>query len=128
VRTAALWDLLSERRIEPSTIAFVWADVQGSEGHVIATARELWKAGVPLYIEVLPAALRRVGTIDRVAAAGEFGFRGFITAPDLIRTDEPAVRPIGELPGLIDSFTGTDQTDILLIPESWPPPADRLSR
>jgi FkbM family methyltransferase len=116
VRTAPLSELLREHRIDPSTIAFVWSDAQGSDGHVIATAPELWAAGVPLYMELWPAALRRHGTDDVVADAVRYGFAAFIQSDRLIAHETPAPRPIGELTRLMEGLSGREQTDVLLIP------------
>jgi FkbM family methyltransferase len=116
VRTAPLSELLRDHRIDPSMVAFVWSDAQGSDGHVIGTGTELWAAGVPLYMELWPAALRRQGTDDTVTAAGRYGFSVYIESGDLIEQEAPAPRPIAELPRLMERLSGAEQTDVLLIP------------
>jgi FkbM family methyltransferase len=116
VRAAPLSELLGERRVDPSEVAFVWSDAQGSDGHVIRTGTELWGAGVPLYMELWPAALRRQRTDDAVAAVASYGFRAFIESKDLIADEAPSPRPVAELPRLMERYSGEDQTDVLLIP------------
>jgi len=43
------------------TIAVIWADVQGYEGHVFAGAKELLSRGIPVVSEIWPYALKRSG-------------------------------------------------------------------
>ncbi|MGH2956733.1 MAG: FkbM family methyltransferase [Solirubrobacterales bacterium] len=120
-RTAPLSELLRERAIDPTTIAFVWSDAQGSDGYVISTAPELWAAGVPLYMELWPAGMAQQGCADAVRAAQRYGFRAFIECGKLIAREVPVAQPITELRRLADSLQGNDQTDVLLIPERGSP-------
>ena len=47
-----LTSILASRDVQCSEIALTWSDTQGNENAVIETGRELWSAGVPLYVEV----------------------------------------------------------------------------
>jgi FkbM family methyltransferase len=116
VRTAPLSELLREQNVEPADVAFVWSDAQGSDGHVISTGRELWDAGVPLYMELWPDGLRHQGAYAPVAEAASYGFSSFIAKRELIGEVRPRLRPVAEL-GVYMAACGRDHTDVLLVPE-----------
>ena len=74
VRATGLEALLAEHGIEPRRIAFVWADVQGSECDVIESAPALWAAGVPLFCEVDPGLWANGGDPGKLSAPGPAAF------------------------------------------------------
>lgn len=113
--------LIANDNLRPEQIALVWSDTQGFEGEVIASGGALWKAGVPLWVEVWPEGLEAHGGVDRfLQLAGEH-FRQFILDDDI--TDPlPKLRPIGELADIIRTLQthggsgGRDDHDVLLVP------------
>ena len=110
-------ELLAELSIDPGSVAFVWSDTQGSDGHVLAGGERLWRSGVPLYMELWPGAMRHQGSFDAVDRAASLGFASFIEAERLKAGADPDPRPIAELADLCASLRGEfDQTDVLLIP------------
>jgi FkbM family methyltransferase len=66
-----LTSILASCGVQCSEIALTWSDTQGNENAVIETGRELWSAGVPLYVEVWPAGLAVHGGIDASSIAFE---------------------------------------------------------
>jgi FkbM family methyltransferase len=114
VRAAGLETLLAENGMEPNRVAFVWADVQGSEADVIATGPQLWAAGVPLFCEVDPrlwANGKDPGDFLRQATRH---FSRFIPAKTLAGKARP--RPIAGLPAFCRGLT-TPGCDVLLFRE-----------
>ncbi len=119
VQTVRVDTLLRELDVDPTTIAFVWCDAQGSEGAVIATGEMLWRAGVPLWAEIAPLLLTRQRALERLLDDVTRYFETYIPRPQL------DAQGIGALPRSINSFSefvaqlqGEAQMDVLLIPPS----------
>jgi FkbM family methyltransferase len=110
VPAAGLDALLKRRRIAAKNVAFVWADVQGFESHVMASAGKLWAAGVPLFCEISPALWGNAGDPRAFLREAARHFTGFIPSAVLIAEKRPAVRPIAELPAFCRGLVhpGTD--------------------
>jgi FkbM family methyltransferase len=117
VRATGLDALLAERGIEPRRIAFVWADVQGSERDVIASAPGLWAAGVPLFCEVDPRLWANGGDSKDFLHQALQHFSSFIPVAALVGRVGPEARAIGELPGFCRTL-GPMGSDVLLFGES----------
>ncbi len=119
---------LAAAGVDPSSVAIVWADTQGSETAVIETGADLWAAGVPLFAEFWLHGLELQGGLDRFFEAASAHFTGFIDAsrhgfrivdaldsPDRTRG---AARAMGELPAFaseVASYPGR-YSDVLLLP------------
>jgi FkbM family methyltransferase len=58
--------LVAEGALSLEGVGLAWIDVQGHEGHLLAGAGTLFDAGIPLVMELWPAALRRAGGLDLV--------------------------------------------------------------
>jgi len=102
----------------PDRVALVWSDTQGCEQQVIETGARLWKAGVPLFIEVWPAGLRRHGGVAGLLGAADRHFRAVVMADDL-RTRGPwaVERPLTALASVIPRLRGAlGATNALLLP------------
>jgi FkbM family methyltransferase len=116
VKTAPLPTILRHHRVAPGEVALVWADIQGAEGELIQTGEPLWRAGVPLFMELWPNGLAHRGT--DLPAIAEQHFESFVSSCELIRCPEsPRWQPIAELRALHDRFIGGNwraQTDVLL--------------
>jgi FkbM family methyltransferase len=102
--------LLKSRRVAAKNVAFVWADVQGFESQVIASASNLWASGVPLFCEISPALWGNAGDPRAFLREAARHFTGFIPSDVLIAEKRPAVRPIAELPAFCRGLAhlGTD--------------------
>ncbi len=107
--------LLSERGIDAGGVALVWADVQGFEGDVIATAPELWAAGVPLFCEIDPRLWPNSGDPRRFLRLAGKHFAGFIPVDVLQSQKRPRSSPIAELPAFCHGLAAGASTDILLL-------------
>lgn len=116
VRATGLDALLAERGIEPKRIAFVWADVQGSECDVIESAPELWAAGVPLFCEVDPGLWANGGDTKGFLRQALQHFSRFIPVTALIGKARPKAGAIGELPAFCRTL-GPMGSDVLLLSE-----------
>ena len=72
VPSLRLETILSVAGIAPERVAVVWCDAQGLEREIIESAPGLWRAGVPLYLELWPKGILAHGGTDafhfRVAA------------------------------------------------------------
>ena len=73
VRGIPLDSLIDEAGVDPGQVALVWSDTEGAEAGVIAGGTRLWAAGVPLWVEIRPSALRDQGRLtDFVGLAQEW--------------------------------------------------------
>ena len=114
-------EVLRSCHVEPSQVAFVWADAQGSEGSVIRTGEELWRAGAPLWAEVAPMLIRRQGDPNRFLDDAERNFRQFIPtlhADEQWELNDSALRPISEFRAFFHSLddAADSQGDAMLVP------------
>ena len=122
--TARRIDSLAETGdIDLDTVDLVWMDAQGHEGHVLAGARRLVAAGMPVLTEYWPYGLSRAGGLDRFHALVAEGYR---TVVDLqSNRDEPPVAldasRVAELADRYPSddcgnrFSPSPYTDLLLL-------------
>jgi FkbM family methyltransferase len=119
VRCLPLDEAVAEQNIEPSEVAFVWSDVQGFEGHVIASGGSLWSAGVPLFAELWIPGLEAHGGFDKFLESVHEHFEGFLLTEQLMtQGTQGKPRPIEELGPAMRAVRG--HTDGLLIPRSAP--------
>jgi FkbM family methyltransferase len=116
VDLAPLPDILARHGVELDEIAFVWADIQGSEARLLSSGEELWRHGIPLCTEIWPFGLQHQGDADAFLTLAT---RDFVSFVDLRSSLDP--RPIAELAEL---FTGRDRhwdTDVVLAPRQAEP-------
>jgi FkbM family methyltransferase len=116
VKATRLGALLDDRGIEPRRVSFVWADTQGSESDVIASAPDLWAAGVPLFCEVDPALWGNGGDAGGFLRQASQHFSRFIPVTALTGKDRPKAMDISKLPAFCRTL-GPMGTDVLLLSE-----------
>jgi FkbM family methyltransferase len=115
VETTTLDTLTEAGIIDETAVGLLWMDVQGREGHALHGATRLVSRGTPALLELFPAALRRSGGLGLLHRSAE-GYRGFLDIRPLLTNDETlSLRPISDLPELIDSLGDERHTDILLV-------------
>lgn len=114
VRSMPLGDLIKDESISLGDIALVWSDVQGSETSVIESAAELWRAGVPLYLEVDPTSLAIHGGVPSFVGAVEASFSTFLTREDLL--DQRGARSCDTFAAWVETISANSYSDALLIP------------
>jgi FkbM family methyltransferase len=111
VDLAPLPEIVARHGVELDEIAFVWADIQGSEARLLRSGEPLWRHGIPLYTEVWPFGLEHQGDAETFLALAEQSFASFVDV-----RSSPAVRPIAELAALFPSRNPSWDTDVVLIP------------
>lgn len=117
VTTTRLDDLITSAAINPSHVAFVWCDVQGSEGAVIRTGAPLWSAGVPLWAEIAPHLLSRQDSLESFLAEVARCFVSFVTVNELAGKGPHATpHPIEKFPAFVATLTGEQEMDVLFQP------------
>lgn len=116
VQGIGLEKLLAENGIKPERVALVWADVQGSEADVIATAPKLWAGGVPLFCEVDPQLWANGGDSGEFLRQARRHFSRFIPAKSLV--EKARAWPIAELPAFCRALTPAGG-DVLLLNEGY---------
>jgi FkbM family methyltransferase len=118
VPAAGLMYICESQKITPDQIALVWSDTEGSEADIVKTGGELWKAGVPLYLEVYPRALdAQGGASDLIRLASKY-FYGFVSVNGLMSHGPDAeMIPVSHFQDLVKELRERqDLTDILLLP------------
>jgi len=119
VPTITLDGLLARQRIAAPEVALVWSDTQGFESEVIASGASLWRAGVPLWVEVWPRGLAAHGGVDHFLALCRQHFRTFLTEDQLLAQGAAsAAQAVAGLEPLVRALRGRAFTDVLLIPEN----------
>ena len=113
----SLDSLVGEGTISLGDVALAWVDTQGHEAHVMAGARCLVEARVPVYAEYWPYALKRAGGLDRLndiiqGAWGQVVDIGF-------GHEDARRRPAGEIEAVAARYDASDPhaaTNLLLLP------------
>lgn len=110
-------ELLTEQQLEPAEVSFVWCDVQGFEGHVIASGSRLWEAGVPLFAELWIPGLEAHGGFGSFLESTKEYFGSYLLSEQLLANGSSAEpRDIETLGSAMSAVRG--HTDGLLIPRS----------
>ncbi len=123
VEACRLDGILAEASIRPDDVAFVWADVQGSEGAVVRTGAALWSLGVPLYAEIAPELIRRQERLEDFLGDVSRAFEGFIEEPRLLAEGPGArPRPMADFASFVAGLeAGGREGDVLLLPSARSP-------
>jgi FkbM family methyltransferase len=116
VWTQPLANLLRDQTIPCGDVGLVWSDTQGCESEVIASGAGLWRAGVPLWVEVWPRGLQAHGGVERFLSLARTHFRRFIPQRCFAKPGRIQPREIADLEALVRTLAGPDFTDVLLIP------------
>ena len=123
VPSLPLDELVSRCKRLPEEVALVWSDTQGFESEVIASGSTLWKAGVPLWVEVAPQGLEIHGGLARFESLCREHFRQLILDEqflDASRDQTPhTIEHISEVLRKLQQGKdrhGRDEQDVLLIP------------
>jgi len=108
-------DVLTQQQVDPANVAFVWSDVQGFEGHVIASGSRLWSAGVPLFAELWIPGLEAHGGFESFLNAATEHFGSYLLSGQLLADGSAAEpRDIETLGAAMSAVQG--HTDGVLIP------------
>jgi FkbM family methyltransferase len=113
----SLDSLVADGTVSLGDVALAWVDTQGHEAQVLAGARSLVEARVPVYAEYWPYALERAGGLARLndiiqGAWGEVADIGF-------GHKEAKRRPAAEIEAVAANYDAADPhaaTNILLLP------------
>lgn len=114
VPTATLDSYVEAGEVEPDSVGLLWIDAQGHEGQILAGARTLLSARVPIVIEFWPYALCRAGGLETLVTTVSTHFSKLL---DLGGGPAGAFRPAASIAELADAYSGAiAQTDLLLVP------------
>jgi FkbM family methyltransferase len=115
--------LVRDSDLRPQDVALVWSDTQGFESEVIASGASLWKAGVPLWVEVAPQALEIHGGVARFETLCREHFRQLILDEQFLDASrDQTPHPIDRISEVLRKLQqgkdrrGRDEQDVLLIP------------
>ena len=115
VPSKRLETILNESQIAPDAVAVVWCDAQGLEREIIESAPALWKAGVPLYLELWPKGINAHGGIDAFLTSIEAHFKSFVMISEMLKSGPQArPRPLAELRKIVEAI-GDSHDDALLL-------------
>lgn len=105
-------DILARESVAPHQVCLAWIDVQGHEGQALLGAEGLFRAGVPLAVEIWPDELERSGGLTALLSIAAAHYEGFVD----LRDPRSNPRPVAELPVVVASLRGSSRfTDILLL-------------
>jgi FkbM family methyltransferase len=122
VAARRLDSLVESGELDLASVDLVWMDAQGHEGHVLAGARRLIAAGIPVLTEYWPYGLRRAGGLDRFHALVA---EGYSTIVDLRtgRDEPPVTLDAARVAELAEKYTVDEHgdrfsphTDLVLLP------------
>lgn len=123
VPSLPLDDLVKGSNLRPEDVALVWSDTQGFESEVIASGSSLWRAGVPLWVEVAPEGLEVHGGLAHFETLCRKYFRQLILDEQFLDAGrDQSPHPIERISEFIRKLQqgkdrrGRDEQDVLLIP------------
>jgi FkbM family methyltransferase len=116
-----LSNILAAARVSPEQIAFVWSDTEGSETYVVETGKELWRHGIPLFMEIYPPALKLQGDPNNLPSLLSEHFTQFIIGDRLVEQGiKSLLLPIFEFTALLENLTNKNmKMDVLLLPANF---------
>jgi FkbM family methyltransferase len=114
VQAETLDALIESGEIDLSEVGFVWIDVQGHEGHVLAGASTLRGSSIPVIAEYWPYGLRRAKGLELFHNVVKESYRYFVNLDEDQNGDDPK-RPVSELDDLPGKVGGVGFTDLLLV-------------
>ena len=102
-----------EGTFDAGSVSLLWIDVQGHEGHVLRGAERLTERGVPVVLELYPAALSRHGGLGYLHEIARNRYTHFVP----LRGGRPLeIASTRDLPGLTRRLLRSDRfTDVLLV-------------
>jgi FkbM family methyltransferase len=116
VATRTLDGLVADGALDLQRIGLVWIDTQGYDPYVLAGARSVLDAGIPVVVEYWPQGLASSGGLDLFE---ELVAANFSVVVDLRRRCEGAgdggVMPSADVATLRERYVGGEFTDLLLI-------------
>lgn len=116
VTTRSIDSLVAEGLIDVARIGLLWIDVQGHDPFVLAGARSLIEADVPVVVEYWPEGMIASGSFDLFSSVVR---ELFTTVVDLRRRCEGAADggrfPADQIDRLRDRYIGAEFTDLLLL-------------
>jgi FkbM family methyltransferase len=117
VEADTLTGILATSGFDPGQVALVWADIQGCEGELIASGKDLWNRGVALWAEIEPHSLEGQGTLNTIEGIAAEHFDRFIKEQDLLELgpEAPSVH-ISGLGELIRELPWGGGCNVLLLP------------
>ncbi len=117
VRARRIDSLVESGELDLEAVGLVWMDAQGHEGHVLAGARQLIAAGIPVLTEYWPYALNRAGGLDRFHTAVADGF-GTVIDLRSNRDEDPVALSADQVAQLADRYSDdfVSYSDLLLLP------------
>jgi FkbM family methyltransferase len=109
--------LLQAEGVAASQVGLVWSDTQGYESEIVASGSPLWRAGVPLWVELWPDGLDAHGGLNRFVELCQQHFKSFIRGKD-ISADTPERHEVKQLAEVSASARASSHRfeDILLLP------------
>ena len=85
------------------------------EREVIESAPELWRAGVPLYLELWPKGINAHGGTGAFLETVRAHFKSFVMVSEMMKSGaQAAPRPLNELQQIVERI-GDSHDDALLI-------------
>jgi len=120
VRAARLDSLVADGTIDLASLALVWMDTQGHEGHVLSGASRVLAQGVPVVTEYWPYGLRRAGGLDLFHRLVAEHYDLVIDLQTPWDDRPPRVLPAADVASLAASYPGSDDsrsavTDLVLL-------------
>jgi FkbM family methyltransferase len=112
-------DSLAETgELDLDALGLVWMDAQGHEGHVLAGARELIAAGIPVLTEYWPYGLGRAGGLERFHTLVADGY-GKVIDLRSGRDEPPFALPAAHVAQLAEGHSEdfNSYSDLLLLPD-----------
>lgn len=115
VDVVTLDSLVDAGTVDLDAVGVVWVDTQGHEGQVLAGARSVVGAEVPVVIEYWPYGLRRANGLDLLHEVINDHYRMVVDLRASLHRGEAVRLPAEAVGRLEDVYSGTSYTDLLLL-------------
>ena len=99
--------------LDAAAVSFLWMDVEGHEGHVLAGAGHVLQRGVPFVMEFCPRHFQRAGRLEDVEHAVRTNYTHLLDLRKPWPGGEPPYIQAGDIGAIVEEYGDTGFTDVL---------------
>lgn len=105
--------IIESGALDASAVSFLWMDVEGHEGHVLAGATRVLERGVPFVMEFCPRHFQRAGGIEEVEHAVREHYTHLLDLRKPWVDGGPPYMHTRDIGAIVEEYGATGFTDVL---------------
>lgn len=113
VTLTTLDTLVAQGDLDPGAVSFLWMDVEGHEGHVLAGAGSVLERRVPFVMEFCPRHFRRAGRLEELEEIVRANYTHLLDLRKPWPGGAPPFVPTSEIGAIVEEYGDIGFTDVL---------------